>query len=198
MPLAPSFFARSTLEVAPALLGAILVHDLPEGRITGRVVETEAYTQDDPACHGFGVKNEVSGEIAAHRRGRVLFEGPGTSYVYLVYGMYWLLNVVTEPKGACGAVLIRAVEPLEGIDQMRQRRKARRPRDLTNGPGKLTQAFAVDQTFNGRMLTEPPLFFEEGEVENDVIATSPRIGISKAKERPWRFFIEGNPYVSPN
>ena len=198
MPLPPSFFDRSTLEVAPALLGKLLVYDTPDGaRLSGRVVETEAYTQDDPACHGFGVMDEETGELARHRRGYTLFSEPGTGYVYLIYGIYWLLNVVTESKGAGGAVLIRAIEPLEGVETMQERRGVRKMRDISNGPGKLTLAFDIDQRFNNVPLTRAPLYFaEDREGQEITVATSPRIGISKATERHWRYFIEGNPFVS--
>lgn len=195
-----SFFDRPTLDVARAMVGALLVHEHPEaGRLVGRIVETEAYTQDDPAFHGYDLVDHESGCLVRDGRGIDLFAPPGTGYVYLCYGVYHLLNVVTEPEGMGGAVLIRAVEPLEGAVFMREQRSAaRRERDLTNGPGKLTQAFDVGPRHHRTPLTEPPLYFAAGEpVAADRIATSSRIGISRAVEHPWRFFIEGNLFVSP-
>jgi DNA-3-methyladenine glycosylase len=113
--------------------------------------------------------------------------------------MHWLLNVVTEPENTGGAVLIRAIEPLQGKPVMQDHRNVRRPVDLTNGPGKLTQALGIDDAFHGTMLTGPPLYFAAAEESEPAVevATSSRIGISKAVDRPWRFFIDGHPYVSP-
>jgi len=113
--------------------------------------------------------------------------------------MHWLLNVVTEPEGTGGAVLVRAVEPIEGTEAIRAARGAiHRDVDLTNGPGKLSEAFDVDDAFHGEMLVEPPLFFVEGTLDNnETVATSSRIGLSKGVDRQWRFFIEDHPYVSP-
>lgn len=199
-PFSADYFARPTLEVAPDLLGMLLVRVMDGGtRLVGRIVETEAYTQDDPAFHGWGLYDEDTGTLRREGRGIELFGPPGTAYVYLIYGVHWLLNVVTEPEGAGGAVLIRAVEPVQGQEAMQQRRApARRPQDLTNGPGKLTEAFGIDDAFHGAMLTGPPLFFtapdEPGSFE---VATSSRIGISKGVDRPWRYFVDGHPYVSP-
>jgi len=186
--------------VAPDLLGSRLVYEQNGERLVGRVVETEAYTQDDPAFHGWGLYDPETETLRREGRGAALFGPPGMAYVYLIYGMHWLLNVVTEPEGTGGAVLIRAVEPLQGQRQMEARRAAaRRPEDLTNGPGTLTQAFGIDDAFHGTRLTDSPLFFAapEGTAASFDIATSSRIGISKAVDRPWRFFIDGHPYVSP-
>ena len=198
-PLPADYFARPTLEVARDLLGARLVHAPPTGpRLVGRIVETEGYTQDDRAFHGWGLYDEATGQLKEEGRGLPLFGPPGGAYVYLIYGMYWLLNVVTEPEGTGGAVLIRAVEPLEGTDAMQPRRAAaKKTRDLTNGPGKLTQAFDVDDRFHGARLTEPPLYLAppEAAVERE-IASSSRIGITKAVDRQWRFFVKGHAFVS--
>jgi DNA-3-methyladenine glycosylase len=197
-PLSADFFRQDALTVARALVGTRLVREMPssDGRLVGRVVETEAYTQDDPAFHGWGLYDEETDQLKREGRGYELFGAPGTGYVYLCYGIHWLLNVVTDPEGTGGAALIRAVEPLQGEDAMRERR-GQTGAALTNGPGKLTDAFGVDDAFHGAMLTGPPLFFARPEAKPDLdIATSSRIGITKATERPWRFLLEGNRYVS--
>jgi DNA-3-methyladenine glycosylase len=161
-------------------------------------VETEAYTQDDPAFHGWNLYDAETDTVREEGRGADLFAAPGLGYVYLCYGVHWLLNVVTEPEGTGGAVLVRAVEPLEGIDTIRQRRGDRRDPDLTNGPGKLTEAFDVDDAFHLADLTAPPLYFVADSLARDeTLTTSSRIGISKAVERQWRFFVEDNRFVSP-
>jgi len=198
-PLPTDFFARPTLTVAREMLGQRLVRDLPSGhRLVGRIVETEAYTQDDPAFHGWNLYDEETGSVRREGRAAALFGPPGTAYVYLIYGMHWLLNVVTEPDGTGGAVLIRAVEPGEGIGRMRSRRSAaQRDVDLTNGPGKLTEAFAIDGEAHGVDLTRSPVYFSAGDpVAEESVAISSRIGISKGVDRPWRWFVDGNPYVS--
>ena len=194
-----SFFDRPTKTVARALLGDVLVHALPTGpRLMGRIVETEAYTEDDPASHAAHLqKDPETGVIAGRGRGRDLFAPPGTAYVYLIYGRHWLLNVVTEPEGTAGAVLIRAVEPVAGRSAMRTRRDRSRDVDLTNGPGKLTEAFGIDDTQHGTSLTDAPLYLAEGAaVDAAQVAQSSRIGISNGVERPWRWYVAGNPYVS--
>ena len=200
-PLPRDFFARSALEVAPDLLGHVLTYRHPEdGPLAGRIVETEAYTDDDPAMHGWRATFGTDGRVLRRGRAADLFKPPGTAYVYKVYRVHWLLNVVTEPEGTAGAVLVRAVEPLAGEAAMAARRPAaRRRRDLTNGPGKLTQAFGIaDGRFHGADLTEPPLFFAEGEPPAPAaIETSSRIGLSRGIERPWRFYERGHPFVSP-
>lgn len=200
-PLSPSFFDRSTVRVARALLGRRLIHEHPEslqGRLVGRIVETEAYTEDDPACHASHLSRDPkTGEITGEGRARDLFAAPGTAYVYLIYGMHWLLNVVTEPRGTAGAVLIRAVEPEAGIDVMKERRSVSRQADLTNGPGKLTEAFGVAEDVHSTDLTAPPLYLAEGPgVDDSTVTQSSRIGISKGVERPWRWYVTENPFVS--
>lgn len=198
-PLSPSFFDRSTGRVARALLGRRLVHEHSSaGRLVGRIVETEAYTEDDPACHASHLSRDPdSGEITGTGRGRDLFAAPGTAYVYLIYGMHWLLNVVTEPEGTAGAVLIRAVEPESGLEVLRERRDVSRRVDVTNGPGKLTDAFDVADDVHRSALTEPPVYLADGpRVEDSAVKQSSRIGISKAVDRQWRWFVAENPFVS--
>ena len=127
---------------------------------SGRIVETEGYTQDDPAFHGWNAIDHATGLLKPTGRGRDLFVAPGKAYVYKIYGAYWLLNVVTEPLGIGGGVLIRAVEPIDGMDLMyRDRPNAKREKDLGSGPGKLTQALDIGPEFHGTDLTRPPLYF---------------------------------------
>lgn len=198
-PLDRAYFARPTLEVARDLLGCVLVHEHPhDGPLVGRIVETEAYTDDDPAMHGWKAVFGTDGRVLPTGRAADLFAPPGTAYVYRVYRTNWLLNVVTEPGGTAGAVLIRAVEPLVGEEHMVERRvAARRRRDLTNGPGKLTQALDIaDASFHGSDLTRPPLYFADG-IQRGRIETSTRIGLSKGIHRLWRFYFADHPFVSP-
>ncbi|MBC7223240.1 MAG: DNA-3-methyladenine glycosylase, partial [Anaerolineae bacterium] len=166
--------------------------------LSGIIVECEAYIgQDDTACHASRGRTP---------RNAVMFGPPGHAYVYFTYGMHWMLNVVTEPEGFPAAVLVRALEPQEGLEVMRRLRSARgRPRtdvDLTSGPAKLTQALAIDGTFNGAdLVAGEVLWLERGEpVLEEQVARGPRVGISYAAEKdrevPWRFWLRGNPYVS--
>lgn len=196
--LPKSYFARPTLEVARDLLGRHLVWEPPDGeRVVGRIVETEGYRQDDPAFHGWHLFDEERGLLKKEGRGIELFGPPGEAYVYLIYGIHWLLNVVTEPEGIGGAVLIRAVEPVEGHEAIAARRDVRRAVDYTNGPGKLTEAFGITDAQHGLMMTQAPLYFEQGTpVSDDDVETSGRIGISRATDWPWRFYIGSNRYVS--
>ncbi len=199
-PCSTDFFRRDTLDVARDLVGARLIRERSDGTpLMGRIVETEGYTQNDPAFHGWNLYDAETDTLREEGRGADLFEAPGLGYVYLCYGVHWLLNVVTEPEGTGGAVLIRAVEPVDGIDAMRSRRgEDRRNVELTNGPGKLTEAFDVDDAFHRTELTGPPLYFApDGLHDEETMASSSRIGISKGVERPWRFFIEENRFVSP-
>lgn len=196
-----SYFARPTLLVARDLLGKLLVHEGANGeRLVGRIVETEAYTQDDPAMHGWQATFGDDGLVLPAGRAADLFAPPGTAYVYLIYYAHWLLNVVTEAEGTAGAVLIRGIEPLEGIAAMQANRPPtlKRARDLTNGPGKLTQALGLDGTFHRADLTRPPLYFaDDGEPAPPEVEVSSRIGISRGIDRMYRFYVPHHPYVSP-
>ena len=186
-PLPRRFFARPVLTVARDLLGHLLVHETPEGVVVGRIVETEAYRgADDPASHAYRLTP----------RSRIMAGPPGIAYVYFTYGNHYCLNVVTEPEGRAAAVLLRGVEPVEGIHLMAARRGTAQPRLLASGPGRLTQAMGVTRRQNGWDLTRPPLFVADGRPGQRRIATSPRVGIRRAADRPWRFYLRENPFVS--
>jgi DNA-3-methyladenine glycosylase len=181
-----SFFIRPTIEVARDLLGKVVVH----GATSGIIVETEAYLGgEDLASHSaVGITN----------RTRVIFGPPGHAYVYLSYGMHECLNIVTEPDGTAGAVLIRALEPLEGLDIMRARRpRARSDRDLTSGPGKLTQALGITRAQNGVDMTRGDLVVRAPAIASVFeIEVTPRIGITKCADLPLRFIVKDNKFVS--
>ena len=202
IPLSPDRFDRPTVEVARDLLGCLLVYERDDGaRLVGRLVETEAYVADDPAMHGWRAESGPIGRVQPIGRAADLFVAPGTAYVYRVYLDHWLLNVVTEPDGVPGCVLVRAVEPIEGVIEMQENRPGiRRAADLTNGPGKLTQAFGIaGRTFHGAPLTRPPLYLAEPPAGAPAleVAVSTRIGIARGVERPYRFYVPRHPYVSP-
>ena len=189
-PLPQEFYGQDTEQVARDLLGAVLECRTPAGIAAGRIVETEAYVgQHDLACHA------VAG---CTLRTKPLYGPPGIAYVYFVYGMYWCFNAVTRAEHEPSAVLVRALEPLVGIDLMRERRpKVRRDVDLTNGPGKLCLALAIGRDHNCAPLQRPPLVIRAGEAVPDSLVTiTPRIGISHATDWPLRWFITGNRYVS--
>ena len=188
-----SFFERDTLQVARDLLGRRLVRIVDGQRLSGLIVEAEAYIgEDDLACHA------ARGRTA---RTQVMYGPPGRSYIYFIYGTYHCLNVVTEREDFPAAVLIRALEPQEGWESMRRWRASRSDRELTNGPGKLCQALDIDRRLNDiNLTTHDGLFLEEGEPEiAEHIAISPRIGLTvpgRAAEAPWRVYVAGNPFVS--
>lgn len=190
-PVARAFFARPVLEVARDLLGCLLVHETPDGRLSARIVETEAYGEEDPGSHAFR---------GLTPRSAPMFEEPGHAYVYFIYGNHWCLNAVTDPAGRAGAVLLRAAEPLEGIELMRRARGARvSDRDLTRGPARLTQAFRITGAHNRADLTGPPLSVCAGErLPEDLLATGPRVGLGKGQQdgRPWRFWVRESPWIS--
>ena len=187
-----SFYSRSTLSVASDLLGKVLVRRLGERSLTGKIVETEAYVgPHDLACHA------SKGHTP---RTSVMFGPPGHAYVYMIYGFYYCLNVVTEPVGHPAAVLIRAVEPFENVDLMQELRN--NPGDVTNiasGPGKLCMAMSIDKQLNGADLLGATIWIEDRKFDPGPICTSPRVGVDYAaeyKDKPWRFFVRGNPHVS--
>lgn len=196
LPLRRSFYLQRTLTVARTLLGNILVHDSPEGRTSGRIVETEAYLRDDPACHAVAM---VRGQPAARmtERSKTMFGAPGRAYVYFSYGNHCCLNAVTQPEGVAEAVLIRAVEPFDGIPLMMQRRGTDNLRLLASGPGRLTQAMGITLALDGADLTRGPLFIADAPAIADRdVATTARIGIRRARDKPWRFIIASSPFLS--
>ena len=176
------FFARSVHEVAPELVGATLL----VAGVGGRIVEVEAYDHEDPAAHGY------RGRTA---RNASMFGPPGHAYVYRSYGLHWCLNFVCEPVGVASAVLVRALEPLEGLEQMRARRGLEDERLLCTGPGRLCQALAVTRVHDGLPLDEPPFELRAREEEPE-LAAGPRIGITQAAERPWRYVLAGSRFLS--
>jgi len=183
-----SFYARDPLEVAPELLNKVLVH----GPRAGRIVEVEAYRgTDDPASHAFHGPTP---------RTAVMFGPPGHLYVYFSYGMHWCANAVTSRDGEAGAVLIRALAPLRGIEAMAAARPAaRRPVDVANGPAKACQALGIDGAFDGADLVSADRsvsIVDDGVAPPDVPAVGPRVGISVAVEVPWRFSVPGDPHRS--
>jgi DNA-3-methyladenine glycosylase len=173
------------VEVARALVGCVVRHD----GCAGAIVETEAYHESEAACHA---------HVGLTPRTHILFGPPGRAYVYRSYGIHALLNAVCEPEGVGAAVLIRALEPLEGLERMRERRRLERRDELCSGPGKLTQALGIELDLNGSDLVRGPIEIEPPQVdrpEPELIA-GPRIGITKAAELPWRFSAAGSRSVS--
>jgi DNA-3-methyladenine glycosylase len=192
MPFGPilkrAFYDRPTVEVARDLLGKVLVH----GKTAGRIVETEAYLgADDLAAHS------ARGITA---RTRVIFGPPGHAYVYFIYGMYECLNLICEPEGVPGCVLIRALEPVAGMELMQERRRAaRKPEDLASGPGKLTMAMGITRALNGTDVTRGALVVRRAlEPRHIDVAVTPRIGITKCADLPLRFYERANRFVSGN
>ena len=182
--LGADFFDRSVHAVARELVGCRLLF----GGVGGVIVETEAYEREDPASHSY---------VGVTERTKVMFGPPGHAYVYLSYGIHSLLNFVCEPEGDAAAVLIRALEPTAEIEAMRARRlKARTDLDLCSGPGKLTEALGITLAQNATRLDQDPFQLLGPDGEPPEVATSPRIGITKAVEKPWRFSAAGNKYVS--
>ena len=185
-----SFFQQPTLLVAQQLLGLTLVRSIDGQRLAGKIVEVEAYHQDgDQAAHSFRGKT---------RRNATMFGPAGYLYVYFIYGMHFCMNVVTEEDGVGAAVLIRAIQPIDGISVMKHYRgPSVKLVNLTNGPAKCCQALSIGRDQDGMSLQQDDLFLEPGDpLPAQAVKTSPRIGISKSKSLPWRFYLEGNPFVS--
>ena len=180
-----AFFDRTVHEVARELIGC----ELRVGETAGVIVETEAYEETDPACHAY---------IGRTARNEVLFGPPGHAYVYLSYGIHSLLNFVTEPEGTASAVLIRALEPTDGLEVMRERRGRDQLEQLCSGPGKLSEALGVGLALNGADLFAPPFELTQPDraIAEAEITPSPRIGITKAAELPWRYSVRGSRFVS--
>jgi DNA-3-methyladenine glycosylase len=187
-PLARSELPIQTVPLARYLIGKVLVRELPEGVASGRIVETEAYVVGDAAAHAYRRMTP---------RNRSLFLEPGRAYVYLAYGISYMLNVSSEMRGVGAGVLIRALEPLEGIPIMQSNRGIERLRDLARGPGRLTVALRVDRSLDGHDLCrEGPLWLGRGDQEPGEIGQTTRIGISRDVDRPLRFYCRGSPFVS--
>lgn len=172
----------SALALAPRLIGMTLLVD----GVGGTIVETEAYEADDPASHSF---------IGERPRNRAMFGPPLTVYVYRSYGVHWCVNIVTGPVGHGAAVLIRALEPTDGLDAMALRRRTDRARLLCSGPGRLTEALGITAALDGRSLAEPPFHLVDREHVPEIVV-GPRIGISRAADRPWRFGMAGSAFLS--
>jgi len=174
--------------LARFLIGKVIVHDLPAGRLSGRIVETEAYPPGDPAGHHFRGPTP---------RIRSMYLAPGHAYIFFNYGAHFMLNVVSEPAGTAAAILIRALEPLDGIELMQRNRKTTRLHDLTRGPGRLAAAFQIDRRHDGLDLCAPgALWLGMTKHRADTIVKSVRIGITRAADRLFRFYERGNPFVS--
>ena len=182
MRLDRDFYARSVHDVARDLVGCVVRH----GETAGRIVETESYHMEEPACHAY---------VGPTQRTRTLFGPPGHAYVYFSYGIHSLLNAVAEPEGTGAAVLIRALEPVDGLDVMRARRGVERATELCSGPAKLTQALEIGLSLNGSSLLDGPIEVLERE-RRPRIAVGERIGITKAADLPWRFCDADSAHVS--
>src|SRR5438552_762810 len=177
-----------TVALSRFLIGKVVVHDLPAGRVSGRIVETEAYPPGDPAGHHFRGPTP---------RIRSMYLAPGHAYVFFNYGAHFMLNVVSEPAGIAAAILIRALEPLDGIELMQRHRKTTRLLDLTRGPGRLAAAFQIDRRHDGFDLCAPgPLWLGEISHPTGQIGKTVRIGITRAADQLLRFYERGNPFVS--
>jgi DNA-3-methyladenine glycosylase len=188
--LSRSFFDRPAVEVAPELLGRVLVRSLPGRiRLAGRIVEAEAYEPGDPASHGFRGPTP---------RNASMFGEPGRLYTYFTYGHHWMANIVTRGPGEGSAVLLRALEPLEGLGEMAARRGRADPRDLCSGPGKLAKAMELDKGHDGADLVKGRVVWLEAgaTLMPGQIARGPRVGVSVGRDQDWRFWEADSPWVS--
>lgn len=183
------YHGKSTLEITQQLIGKVLVFESPAGVASGRIVEVEAYcgNPEDPACHAAKGKT---------KRNETMFGPPGHAYVYFSYGMHHCFNVVVQEPGVADAVLIRALEPLEGIILMQRRRGISEIKLLCSGPGRLCQALGIGMSQNGIDLTKPPLYLVDDGYVPGSVESGPRVGISQARDLPWRFYESGSVYVS--
>ncbi len=191
-PLPRSFYEQDTREAAQKLLGQLVVRRLPTGEtLSGIIVETEAYLTDDPACHAYRGQTP---------RNSAMFGPPGHAYVYFTYGLHMMLNLVCAPQGVAEAVLVRALEPVEGVELMRQNRGGMaKTRQLTNGPGKLAQALALTRlSHNEADVTDPAgeLLVLPNDHAPFAMVTTTRIGITQGVDLPWRYYVAGNAFVS--
>lgn len=185
--LPQSFYKQDAVSLSKALLGCELVHETAEGLTAGIIVETEAYSQEDAASHSnWGVTP----------RTKVMFGEGGFAYVYFTYGMHYCFNIVSGSAGHGEAVLIRALEPTQGLDIMRQRRGRYKSTDLCSGPAKLVQAMGITKADYGKALFGGALHINARKIEPFDISIGPRIGISKAVDTPWRFWIKSSPFIS--
>lgn len=185
--LPQDFFKKDVETLAKDLLGCELINETKEGKTAGIIVETEAYHQTDEASHSYRGKTKRTG---------IMFGPPGHAYVYFTYGMHWCFNVTAEEAGTGAGVLIRALEPTEGIELMKKRRGKEHESELCSGPSKLVQAMAIKKEDYGKPLFEGVLHIKPRNMKVHKIAAGPRIGISKAKDKKWRFWIDGNRFVS--
>ncbi len=184
--LTKEFLQQPTIEIAKQLLGAYLIHETKDGKIIGKIVETEAYLKDDPASHSFRGKT---------KRNAIMFDSPGKAYVYFTYGMYHCFNIVTNKKDIGEAVLIRAIEPIEGLEIIKKNRK--KDSNLCNGPARLTMAFNITKEHNGTDLINGNLrIMLPKKPENFEIIQTTRIGITQGSNFKYRFYIKNNPHVS--
>ncbi len=188
-PVSPRLYSNETLGIVPDILGKILVRKIHGKTLAGRIVEVEAYIGDDPASH------------AAHgmtARNKVMYEEGGVSYIYFTYGMHFCFNIVTDRKGFPAALLVRALEPLFGIEEMKKRRGTDNLRNLTNGPAKLCQAMGIDRDLNGVRLTGGKLFLADDgfKVGSESIGKSTRIGIRVGTDIEWRFYLKKSEFLS--
>ena len=184
-----SFFGRPAAEVARDLLGALVISSVGGPPTAGRIVETEAYLgAEDPASHGYRLRR--------NERNAALFGPPGSWYVYRSYGLHWCANLVCGPEGNGGAVLLRALEPVRGLEAMRSRRGGVDDRHLCSGPGKLCQALRITRELDGQSMARSPVVVAPGLAEGLSVLVTARVGITKAAEWPLRFLVAGSPYVS--
>jgi DNA-3-methyladenine glycosylase len=187
-----SFYQQDTLTLSQQLLGTFLVHESEEGITMGKVVETEAYLWGDPACHAY--RRQTT-------RNAAMFLPAGHAYIYQIYGMHFCFNVVSSDAGVGEAVLIRALEPVEGIELMERRRHTNERKSLCSGPGKLVRAMGIARVMNGLSLIDqhgkPSLLYFLPVEQSDLdIVTTTRIGITQGADLPYRFYLKGNPYIS--